>query len=118
MRWRFMRPWDCTPHADMKKLAQKNRIKVIDLLTERLEFERAAVKLYDAILAKMEASSEEEVAAMIEQMREYREEEKAHEEFLEEKIRELGGDAHGETEMSRLTKREAEGIKQVVFDPG
>src|SRR5690349_20872292 len=74
--------------SGMKKLAEKNRTKVIDLLSERLAFERAGVKLYDSILAKMESSAEEEVAAMIDQMREHRDQEWRHEEFLEEKIRE------------------------------
>jgi rubrerythrin len=101
----------------MKKLAEKNRTKVIDLLTERLAFERAGVKLYDAILVKMESSAEEEIVAMLGQMREHRNQEWQHEEFLEQQIRELGGDAHGETEMSLLTKRESQGIEQVVFDP-
>src|SRR5690242_12396619 len=101
------------PMATMKKLAEKNRSKLIDLLTERLAFERAGVQLYDAILAKMEASAEEEIAAMLDQMREHRNQEWQHEEFLEMCVRELGGDAHGETEMSRLTKRESQGIEQV-----
>jgi rubrerythrin len=101
----------------MKRLAEKNRSKVIDLLTERLAFERAGVKLYDAILARMESSAEEEVVAMVDQMREYRNQEWEHEEFLEEQIRELGGDGHGQTELARLTHRESLGIEEVVFDP-
>src|SRR2546426_5363578 len=100
----------------MRKLAEKNRAKVIDLLTERLEFERAGVKLYDAILAKMDSSAQEEVVAMIDPMREHRNQEWQHEERLERWIRELGGDAHGQTELSQLSKRESQGIEQVVFD--
>ena len=37
----------------MKKLAAKNLGRVLDLLNERLAFERAGVKLYDTILARM-----------------------------------------------------------------
>jgi rubrerythrin len=103
--------------ATIKKLAEKNRTKLIDLLTERLEFERAGVKLYDQILMKMESTAEEEIVAMLDQMREHRNQEWQHEEFLEQCVRELGGDAHQETEMSRLGKRESMGIEQVVFDP-
>jgi ferritin-like metal-binding protein YciE len=101
----------------MKKLAEKNRSKLIDLLTERLFFERSSVKLYDTILAKMESSAEEEVVAMLDQMREHRNEEWQHEEFLEQCIRDLGGDTHAESEMARLTIRESQGIAQVVGDP-
>jgi rubrerythrin len=41
----------------MDRLAQKNREKVIDLLMERLSFERAGVKLYDKVLERMRDSS-------------------------------------------------------------
>ena len=37
----------------MEKLAQRNREKVIDLLAERLAFERTSVKLYEKVLARM-----------------------------------------------------------------
>jgi rubrerythrin len=37
----------------MEKLAQRNREKVIDLLAERLGFERTSVKLYEKVLARM-----------------------------------------------------------------
>ena len=40
----------------MKKLAAKNPAKVIDLLSERLAFERVGVKLYDAVLERMRSS--------------------------------------------------------------
>jgi ferritin-like metal-binding protein YciE len=42
----------------MEKLARKNKDKVIDLLAERLSFERASVKLWDKVLERMHALSE------------------------------------------------------------
>jgi bacterioferritin (cytochrome b1) len=102
----------------MKELAQKNREKVIDVLTERLTFERAGVKLYDRIIEKMRESSERSVAKMLDQMVEHRDHEKEHEEWLEAQIRSLGGDAHGKTEKARLVERESKGIEEVILGDG
>jgi bacterioferritin (cytochrome b1) len=100
----------------MERLAEKHKDKVIDLLTERLTFERSGVKLYDSILQKMQASTDPQVGRMLGQMREHRNEEKEHEEWLEAQIRKLGGDAHGTTDMSSLVATESKGIEQVVLD--
>lgn len=100
----------------MEKLASFNREKVIDMLMERLTFERTGVKLYDAILAKMRAARSPEVAKMLEQVEEHRNEEKEHEEWLEEQIRALGGDAHKKTEMAKVVEIESQGIAKVILD--
>jgi bacterioferritin (cytochrome b1) len=100
----------------MEKLAKKNRTKVIDVLNERLAFERAGVKLYDQILSKIRTSEDEVVVGLLEDMEKHRNEEKEHEEWLEEQIRALGGDAHTETEKSRLVTRESQGIEQVIMN--
>jgi rubrerythrin len=98
----------------MKKLAEKNPAKVIDLLNERLTFERAGVKLYDAVLERMRSSPDPEIKALLGQMQEHRDEEKEHEEWLEEQIRDLGGDAHALTEKALLVQAESEGVERVV----
>lgn len=98
----------------MKKLAQAHPEKLLDLLTERLTFERTSVKLYDMILAKMKASGDKPILAMVGQMTKQRNEEKDHEEWLEEQVRELGSDAHTETDLSELIVRESRGILDVV----
>jgi rubrerythrin len=100
----------------MKKLFEMNREKVIDVLTARLAYERAAVKLYDAILAKIRADGSGDAMRTLPRLSEYRDQEKEHEEWLEEQIRAVGGDAHGETEMSRLEETEASGVEKVVFE--
>ena len=96
----------------MQKLAGKNVSRVIDLLNERLAFERAGVKLYDKIVERMKSDSQ--VARMIDQMREHREQEKEHEEWLEEQIRALGGDARTPSEKSILVQAESQGIEHVI----
>ncbi len=99
----------------MKDLANYDKVKVIDVLNERLAFERAGVKLYDRVLEVMRASGDENVMRMLDEMQGHREEEKEHEEWLEEQIRSLGGDAHAETDKSRLVTRESKGIEEVVM---
>ncbi|MDY7227270.1 DUF892 family protein [Hyalangium rubrum] len=99
----------------MKKLAEKNPEKLVDLLHERLTFERTSVKLYDRILRQMEASEDPQVRGMLDTMQAYRDEEAEHQAWLEEQIQALGGDANGESEMSRLVAQEARGIEQVIL---
>jgi rubrerythrin len=102
----------------MDKLAQKNREKVIDVLAERLQFERSGVKLYDAIIAKMRQSQEPAITELLDQMQEHRDQEKEHEEWLEECIRKLGGDDEQLTEKARLVAQESKGIEEVIMkDP-
>ncbi|WP_437878981.1 hypothetical protein [Sorangium sp. So ce513] len=100
----------------MKKLAQVNKDKAIDLLNERLTYERASVRLYDSILEKIGRSADPSLLNLLGQLREHRDQEKEHEEWLEAQIRGLGGDAHAETEMSRLILIESQGIREVVLN--
>ncbi len=99
----------------MKTLASFNPGKLIDLLTERLTFERTGVELYDKVIDELRAAGDPEAKTMLGKMQEFRNEEKEHEEWLEEQIRDLGGDAHGKTEMSSLVERESMGIADVVM---
>lgn len=99
----------------MEKLAKYDASKVIDVLNERLAFERAGVKLYDRVLEVVRASADENAQRMLEELQQHRDEEKEHEEWLEAQIRGLGGDAHAETEKSRLVTRESKGIEEVVL---
>jgi hypothetical protein len=99
----------------MTKLAEYDAAKVIDVLNERLAFERAGVKLYDRVLEVVRPSRDENVQRMPEELQKHRDEEWEHEEWLEGQIRSLGGDAHSETERSRLVTRESKGIEEVVM---
>jgi bacterioferritin (cytochrome b1) len=98
----------------MRKLSEHNRARVIDLLCERLAFERSGVRLYDRVIAAMQGSADSELHAMQATMEEHRAEEKEHEEWLEAQIRALGGDASAQTEGSRLVSREAAGLEEVA----
>ncbi len=99
----------------MKKLAEKKPEKLIDLLHERLTFERTSVKLYDRILSLMAVSREQQILGMLNTMQGYRDEEAEHQEWLEEQIRALGGDVNEESERSRLVATESRGIEEVIL---
>ncbi len=100
----------------MEKLANCNREKILDLLGARLAFERTGVALYDAVIGKLRAHGDPEMARVIENLEEHRDEEKEHEEWLEEQVRNLGGDAQVTTEMAALEIRESKGIEEVIVD--
>ncbi|HET9753781.1 MAG TPA: ferritin-like domain-containing protein [Myxococcales bacterium] len=98
----------------MDKLAKKNVSRVVDLLNERLAFERTGVRLYDTLLARLQVSAEPSLKALAGQVQEQRDEEKEHEEWLEEQIRALGGTAHGLSEHAVLAQAESEGVERVI----
>ena len=100
----------------MKELAQHNPAKILDLLIARLNFERTGVKLYDSVLAKIAAQQDPDAHGMLENLQEHRNEEKEHEEWLEECVRQLGGDAHGTSDMSELEARESKGVEDILLD--
>jgi bacterioferritin (cytochrome b1) len=99
----------------MNVLAQRNRSKVVDVLTERLTFERTGVRLYDKLMERVRSSREPAIAKMLGQLKEHRDQEKEHEEWLEQQIRRLGGDARGSTGKSRLVETESKGIEEVIL---
>ena len=99
----------------MDKLAIYNRQGAIDVLAERLEFERTGVELYDRILEAMDLSNDPQIEAMRDEMEEYRDEEKEHEEWLEDQIRALGGDPDARTRRVQLVEAESVGIERVIL---
>lgn len=98
----------------MKKLAERHPDRLLDLLIERLTFERVSVELYDTILEKVKGRSETQVTTLVGTLEQHRNEEKEHVEWLETQIRSLGGDPQGTTERSELISREAKAIQEVV----
>ena len=100
----------------MQELAKHNPAKVLDLLIARLQYERSGVKLYDSILAKIAAQQDPDAQRMVETLQEHRNEEKEHEEWLEECVRQMGGDAHGTSDMAELESRESKGIEEILLD--
>ena len=100
----------------MLLLAKENAPRVLDVLSGRLGFERTGVKLYDAVIEKIGRRGDQRYLALVPTLRKHRNEEKAHEEWLESCIRELGGTAHETTDMVRLEAEESQGIQNVILD--
>jgi bacterioferritin (cytochrome b1) len=100
----------------MDRLSQANRGQVIDVLMERLAFERAGVRLYDRIVDVIAESGNPAVQVMLGQMRENRDQEWEHAEWLERQVQALGGDPEVETERSRLVQIESSGLEELVLD--
>ena len=75
----------------MRQVGATHRHKVIELLSERLAFERAAVNLYQAVLGRLagRGGPYESVKA---HLRHICEEEKEHQEWLEGQLSALGDD--------------------------
>jgi ferritin-like metal-binding protein YciE len=96
------------------RLAERNRAQVVDLLCERLAFERSTVRLYDRILTAVRLSPDARTRDLLATMQKHRDEEDEIARWLEGRIRQLGGDEGAETDLSRLVTREARGIEEVA----
>ncbi len=91
---------------------------LLDKLGERLSFERQGVRLYDALLQKIESGGGEVAIALpTEALRQIRSEEKNHFDFLQIAVTELGGDAAVDTPSADIAAVLSHGILQVVTDP-
>jgi bacterioferritin (cytochrome b1) len=98
----------------MRKLTEHDRARVVDLLCERLAFERSGGRLYDRVIAAMQQSTESEVHSLLATIEEHRAEEKEHEQWLEAQVRALGGDANASCDGARLATREAAGLEEIA----
>ena len=99
----------------MEILGKTNPEKVIELLSERLAYERSGIKLYDAILKKVRRSRHTQLKKLVKELESHRDQEVEHAEWCEENIRMLGGDPDEKTERTLLVETEAQGIEQIVF---
>jgi rubrerythrin len=94
----------------------KNPTVLIDLLSERLAFERTGTRLYEAIIAKIEAS-EDRGDVDLAQVRRFHDEEHEHVALVTAAIERLGGDPTVQTPMADLDGVAAMGILQIITDP-
>src|SRR5881628_899278 len=99
----------------MLTLGEANRTRAIELASERLAFARAAVELYDEVLERLQ-TREGPYASLRGHLRVIREEKKAQEEWLEEKVRTLGGDVDRTPGSELLLRDEWASIVAVLND--
>ena len=86
---------------------------LMDKLGERLAFERAGVRLYDALMIK--CATEKSVPAQ--ELRHLRDEEAVHFALVGAAIQSLGGDPTAQTPAADVTGVEGMGLMQVLTDP-
>jgi rubrerythrin len=96
----------------MQKLARYDKVKLIDLLSERLAFERAGVGLYDSVLDRLDSSTA--LWAFREELEKFRADEMEHRDWLASQIERLGGDPDVETDLALLVDQESAGIQMIV----
>lgn len=87
-------------------------------LRERLAFERLAVRVYEAAIAKLEHAPEpREVRELASTLRASREQERSHAAWLEERLRELGQDPFAPEIEALSASLESLGICGVILSP-
>ena len=89
---------------------------LLDKLSERLAFERTGTRLYEALIAKLEALAPTESPPLAE-VRRFHDEERAHMQLVAAAIERLGGDPTAETPSADVDGVASMGLLQVIADP-
>jgi rubrerythrin len=100
---------------DVIKSARPNVF--LDKLGERLAFERSGVRLYDALIHKVQALGEIDAEPTVTQLLEIQADELRHHEIVREAIQDLGADATVETPSADVGAVATSGLVQVLTDP-
>lgn len=101
----------------MQALKGNNPNVFLDLLGERLAFERTGTRLYDALLVKFDAAHEHPGGPTREDLERIRDEELQHFVMLKEALETLGADPTAITPSADITAVASMGLVQVLGDP-
>lgn len=101
------------------KALQGQRATVfLDKLGERMAFERAGVRLYDALISKIRGGVDPGIPGLtVQALQAIRTDELRHMQIVAEAIEEMGADPTTETPSADLIGVEAIGLVQVLTDP-
>jgi rubrerythrin len=113
------------PPASMKGVAKsaidavkgKHPTVFLDLLGERLAFERTGTRLYDALLAKYDAADPAPTGPSRTELEQMREEELEHFALLKKAMETLGADPTAITPSADITAVMSMGLVQTLTDP-
>ncbi|HEY0711380.1 MAG TPA: ferritin-like domain-containing protein [Polyangia bacterium] len=94
-----------------------NPMVLLDLIGDRLAFERTGVRLYEAMFAKLEAAERPDRGPAREDVRQIRDEELQHVGLLIQAMEELGGDPTAVTPTADICAVAGTGILKVLTDP-
>ncbi|MFL5815440.1 MAG: ferritin-like domain-containing protein [Bdellovibrionia bacterium] len=99
------------------QMLQGNDAKIlIDKLGERLAFERAGVRLYDALISKHLASEDQAALPPIDRIQEIRNEELRHFHLVADVMRQLGADPTAQTPSADVIGVASMGIQKVATE--
>ena len=90
---------------------------LLDKLGERLAFERAGTRIYDALIAKFEALQDDTTSMTLADLQQIRQDEARHFAIVAEAIKSIGGDPTAQTPCADLAGVESIGLMQAVTDP-
>lgn len=99
------------------KLKGESPEVLFDKLGERAAFERSGVRLYQAMISKVEASSHPDQQSLLTDLTHICKEEFQHFQMLVGVIEELGGDSTSQTPCADISAVAAMGLIQVITDP-
>lgn len=103
--------------AMMKAVKGEKLTVFLDLVGERLAFERSGVRLYDALLAKFAAADEHPGGPELEELQTIRAQELGHFHMLTAVCEELGGDPTAVTPAADIIANASAGLLKVASDP-
>jgi len=101
----------------MDAVRGKHPMVFIDLIGERLAFERTGTRLYDALLAKFEASHEHPGGPTRDDLERIRDQELQHFAMLKEALESLGADPTVVTPSADIAGVMSEGLVKVLAEP-
>lgn len=97
-------------------LTGKQPSVLLDKLSQRLAFERTGTRMYEALIAKLEASGDIDETVLVE-VRRFHDEERAHMDLVAEAIEHLGGDPTVQSPSADVDGVASMGLLQVLTDP-
>lgn len=98
-------------------IVRKKPNLLLDKLAERCAFERSGTRLYEGIIAKLEARGTFDGGPSLEQLQHLRGEELAHFKLLARAIEDMGADPTAMTPCADVTAVASSGLVQVIADP-
>lgn len=110
---------ECRPQGTMPRKPQvsESQVQMLDLLGARLAFECTGVRLYDALIGKLDACGDFVGGPTRDDLVHIRDEEHAHMRMLEGLIDEQGGDPTAVTPSANRELIACRGIGEILVDP-
>lgn len=103
--------------SGIQMIKGKDPSVLLNKLGERAAFERAGVRLYDALISKYEASPDKVMLPPIDTINHYRNEELNHFNWVADAMRKLGADPTAMTPAADIAALASSGVQKVAVEP-